>query len=81
MQFQPQIKKVLFGVGFIISTIRRRKSQCIVAQILYHIVGALFKSLSISFEDVLLLLRVEIKVGRLSKTRFVLHSLCIDDCY
>jgi hypothetical protein len=40
-------KNVPFGLGFIISTILRRKSQYMLAQILYLIVGVLFKILSI----------------------------------
>jgi hypothetical protein len=52
---------VVFGLGFTIFTMLKRKSQFFVAQIHYNIAGQLFKSVSISYVDVLLLLMVEIK--------------------
>jgi hypothetical protein len=55
---------VLFGLGSIIFPIMIRKLQYFIAQIHYHIVGPLFSSLSVRFVDVLLLLRVKIKVER-----------------
>jgi hypothetical protein len=68
---------VVFGLEFTIFTMLKRKSQYIIAQIHYHIIGSLFKSVSISYVDVLPLLMVEIKVGRHLKTSLVVYKLVV----